>query len=172
MTALQTKISESLKRHPEKAGVTIGKGRSYNSKGVWARYKIVAKECGCSVGAVQTVSEAEQAAEIGKQQRDQRLVPLAFDQPQTTDMGLLIKDFPGWVPIFGKLSLMINCYLQIARVMGNDMPAAWLESMRDQCENAQRRSSQDRDLRKLWPNGPPSGSGNFPECKAIAHDGE
>lgn len=155
MTELQSKISESLKRH------TGGKP--------WARYKLVAKECGCSMSSVQAVHEVEQASEIGKQQREHRLVPLAFDQPQTSNMGLLIKNFEGWVPVFGKLSLMINCYLQIARVMGNDMPASWLESMRDQCENAQRRSAQDRDLKKLWPNGPPQGSGSFPDCKAIEH---
>jgi len=172
-TEMQRKIRVALKKHPAKPGTTVKKWGprmvSQPHNGIWAQYKAVAAEVGCSIGAVQAVERVERAGKIAQERQQERLEPLQFDVPATADVDKLVAGFPGWVFCFGKLSLLVNSYLQIARVTGASMPAAWLTNMRDLCETAQRRSEEDDKLRKLWANGAPAGSGHFPECKAIEH---
>ena len=161
-TELQRKIRLSLKKHPQKPGVTLrSDGRKHSHSGIFARYKAVAAEVGCTIGAVQHVEMIERCAKYAKEQQDQRLVSMPFEVPQSTDISAMVKDFPGWVIVFGKLSLVINNYLQIARAIGDPMPASWLSNLRDVCETAQLRSEQDAQLKKYWPVGRPPGSADF-----------
>jgi hypothetical protein len=131
-TRKQQAVGEALAKHPRAPG---------EMKTVW--YKRVAAVAGVSFDYVRYNVEFARCAAIGVAHRAKEAEDAKFRVEVVPAVGLgPVQNFRGWLDVFGKLKILSEAYLNLARSKGDVYAAAFLQDIIDISERALARAGR------------------------------
>jgi hypothetical protein len=100
--------------------------------------KRIASLVGVSVGYVQWVDSMDEAAENGRKRREQEAeeAKTRCNVMGAEFSGLSVQSFRGWADVFGKIKIVTEVYMTLARTRGDVFAKSFLSDIRDTCERA------------------------------------
>ena len=133
-TAKQIAIRAAMAANPRQKG-----------EGKLAYCKRIGGLAGCPTPTVYNEFKWQEWTRLGqelraKEEAERKFKPIPFD---ADGLGPL-QNFRGWVTEFGRLKLVVECYLTFARGRPEAYPVSMLSQLREICERAQCRAAQDK----------------------------